>query len=178
MTLPESILVVDDDPTFGDILQRSLTKRGFNTDVARSSQQAMELIQVKHYHKAIVDLKIGDESGLSLLDQLLTAQPNLCIVMLTGYSSIATAVQAMKQGAFNYLCKPADADEILNAFANSTQKLDTSIPEQPLSVDRLAWEHIQQVLNANHGNISATARALGMHRRTLQRKLNKRPVKK
>lgn len=175
MSDSESILIVDDDITFGDILQRALSRRGFQADVARNSQEAYTLAHHNQYQRAVVDLKIGIESGLEVVDELLTLQPQVRIVMLTGYSSIATAVQAVKKGVVNYLCKPADAEEILAAFSEST---DTpTIPEQPPSVDRLAWEHIQNVLAAHNGNISATARALGMHRRTLQRKLNKRPVK-
>ncbi len=97
--------------------------------------------------------------------------------MLTGYSSISTAVEAIKLGALNYLCKPADADDILNAFEQAQGNADAEISVHPPSVNRLEWEHIQRVLNEHDGNISATARALGMHRRTLQRKLQKRPVK-
>ncbi|MDO3388437.1 response regulator [Gilvimarinus sp. SDUM040013] len=172
----ETILIVDDDVTFGDILQRALQRRGIQVDVARDSQQAFTLIGKRNYQKAIIDLKIGKESGLDITEELLRRKPHLHVVILTGYSSIATAVQAVKKGAANYLCKPADADEILAAFTE-TKKSPAAIPEQPPSIDRLAWEHIQSVLAAHDGNISATARALGMHRRTLQRKLSKRPVK-
>ena len=100
------------------------------------------------------------------------------VVILTGYSSIATAVEAIKRGACNYLCKPADADDVLAALLSEHADLDTLVPENPMSVDRLQWEHIQRVLTEHEGNISATARALGMHRRTLQRKLQKRPVRR
>jgi two-component system response regulator RegA len=99
-------------------------------------------------------------------------------VILTGYSSVATAVEAVKLGAVNYLCKPANTDEILAAFTQQTGNVDVAIADERPSVDRVEWEHIQKVLTENQGNISAAARALGMHRRTLQRKLNKRPVKK
>ena len=116
-------------------------------------------------------------SGLTLIPQLKQLQPNMDIVMLTGYSSIATAVEAVKLGALNYLCKPANTEEILNAFELSAANPEVNIPEKRPSIDRLEWEHIQKVLKENNDNISATARALGMHRRTLQRKLNKRPVK-
>jgi len=116
---------------------------------------------------------------LQLVPQLKTLLPQLYFVILTGYSSIATAVEAIKLGAVNYFCKPADADEILSAFGGD--RTETTISESeplPPSVDRLEWEHIQRVLAEHDNNISATARALGMHRRTLQRKLNKRPVKR
>ncbi|MDO3382761.1 response regulator transcription factor [Gilvimarinus algae] len=171
-----NFLIVDDDLTFCEILQRSLIRRGFTADVANNSSQAYQQVENNHYEKAIVDLKIGSESGLNVVAELLARQADLEVVVLTGYSSIATAVQAIKAGARNYLCKPADADEILAAFAEDRPQ-PMAIPDQPLSVDRMAWEHIQKVLAAHDGNISATARALGMHRRTLQRKLNKRPVR-
>jgi len=116
-------------------------------------------------------------SGLQLIPQLLKALPELNIVVLTGYSSIATAVQAIKLGASNYLCKPANADEILAAFEAQGSE-EVAVEETPISVNRLEWEHIQKVLAEHEGNISATARALGMHRRTLQRKLYKRPVQR
>ncbi|UTF61584.1 response regulator transcription factor [Gilvimarinus sp. DA14] len=174
--MSNKILIVDDDVTFGEILQRSLKRRGFEVAVACNSFEAMQLLQQNLFAKAVVDLKIGSESGLDVVKELLNHQRDLQIVVLTGYSSIATAVQAIKAGAQNYLCKPADADEILAAF-NETETDCVTITAQPPSVDRLAWEHIQKVLSAHDGNISATARALGMHRRTLQRKLNKRPVK-
>ncbi len=116
-------------------------------------------------------------SGLVALPQLLESVPEARLVVLTGYSSIATAVAATKAGACNYLCKPATIDQILEAF-ESTGDQAPEIPVDPISVERLEWEHIQRVLQDHDGNISATARALGMHRRTLQRKLQKRPVKK
>ena len=118
------------------------------------------------------------DSGLVLLPKLLELDPEMRVVILTGYSSIATAVEAIKRGACNYLCKPADADDVLAALSAEHADLDSLVPENPMSVDRLQWEHIQRVLTEHAGNISATARALGMHRRTLQRKLQKRPVRR
>ena len=120
-------------------------------------------------------------SGLhtgNALPGLLAAAPGASLVVLTGYSSIATAVEATKLGATNYLCKPAGIDEVLAAFVDPESGLEVEVPSDPISVERLEWEHIQRVLNDNDGNISATARALGMHRRTLQRKLQKRPVRR
>ena len=117
-------------------------------------------------------------SGLVLLPRLLELAPQSLIVVLTGYSSIVTAVEATRAGATNYLCKPATIEEILAAFAGSTSADNTPIASDPISVERLEWEHIQRVLHEHDGNVSATARALGMHRRTLQRKLQKRPVRR
>ena len=171
-----NLLIVDDDQTFGEILKRSLTRRGYQVSLAANSFAALRSLEQQIFTYAVVDLKIGSESGLDVVRELLARQSDMRIVVLTGYSSIATAVQAIKAGAHNYLCKPADADEVLAAFGESEAE-PIPIASQPHSVDRLAWEHIQKVLSAHQGNISATARALGMHRRTLQRKLNKRPVK-
>ena len=117
------------------------------------------------------------DSGLVLLPRLLELDPGMQVVILTGYSSIATAVEAIKRGARNYLCKPADADDVLVALLSDRAEVANLVPENPISVDRLQWEHIQRVLTEHEGNISATARALGMHRRTLQRRLQKRPVR-
>ena len=111
-----------------------------------------------------------------LFPKLLELDAEMKVLILTGYSSITTAVEAIKRGAANYLCKPADADDVLAALLSDHADLVTLVPENPMSVDRLQWEHIQRVLGEHDGNISATARALGMHRRTLQRKLQKRPV--
>ncbi|MEN0035408.1 MAG: response regulator transcription factor [Cellvibrio sp.] len=170
-------LIVDDDPTLASMLERVLQRRGFSTSSASDSAQALQLASNTTFTKAIVDLKLGSDSGLQLIRELKLRQPDIAIVMLTGYSSISTAVEAVKLGAVNYLCKPAEADEILAAFGEQSQQDSTEPAYTPISVDRLEWEHIQKILQENNGNISATARALGMHRRTLQRKLQKRPVK-
>jgi two-component system response regulator RegA len=171
-----SMLLVDDDENFSHVLSRALSRRGFDVTVALSSSEALALAE-QHFDQAIIDLKLADNSGLALIAELKRRQPALEIVMLTGYSSVATAVEAVKLGAINYLCKPANTDEILAAFGKQTANAAASIPENRPSIDRLEWEHIQKVLLEQGGNISATARVLGMHRRTLQRKLNKRPVK-
>jgi two-component system response regulator RegA len=170
-------LIVDDDPTLAGMLERVLQRRGFSTASASDAIQALQLASSTNFERAIVDLKLGNDSGLLLIRELKLRHPKLAIIMLTGYSSISTAVEAVKLGAVNYLCKPADADEILAAFSEQKQQPSTEPTYIPLSVDRLEWEHIQKILQENDGNISATARALGMHRRTLQRKLHKRPVK-
>ena len=141
----------------------------------RNSRAALELIRAS----AIDHFLIGDfELSAAMLELLLELDPEMRVVILTGYSSIATAVEAIKRGACNYLCKPADADDVMAALLSQHADLDSLVPDNPMSVDRLQWEHIQRVLGEHEGNISATARALGMHRRTLQRKLQKRPVRR
>jgi two-component system response regulator RegA len=179
MTEAPCILVLDDDPVFTGILVKALTRRGYRTleanDIATALRHAADTV-VDH---AVVDLKIAQESGLDVLQPLLAANAEMQILILTGYSSIATAVSAIKSGARDYACKPLDADEILQKLGlQQAPEAEPAIPEQPVSVDRLEWEHIQRVLTENDGNISATARSLGMHRRTLQRKLQKRPVRR
>lgn len=179
----QSILVIDDDEVFRTSLQRAFIRRGLQVLLAADSAAALAVLREQAPDACVLDMKIGQESGLHLLPQLLQQQPGLKIVVLTGYASIATAVEAVKQGAVNYLAKPADADEILAAFAVvSAQTVavaaEVVLETPPMSVDRLEWEHIQKVLAENEGNISETARALGMHRRTLQRKLQKRPVRR
>lgn len=171
------LLVIDDDPVFTQVLARALMKRGLEVEQAHDAEQALAAVEAFQPDRATLDLKMIDESGLHLLPELLNRHPAMSVVVLTGYSSIATAVQAMKLGASNYLCKPANAEEVLAAFTEQPIA-DVDIEETPVSVNRLEWEHIQKVLEEQGGNISATARALGMHRRTLQRKLQKRPVKR
>ncbi|MFC6670058.1 response regulator transcription factor [Marinobacterium aestuariivivens] len=171
-------LVVDDDPTFTRVLSRALTRRGYSVTVARSAEEAGRLLEQWVPDLVSVDLKMEGASGLRLIPVLRAASADMRILVLTGYASIVTAVEAIKLGATNYLPKPADADQILAALAQNEGDADTEVEAQPMSVDRLEWEHIQKVLTEHDGNISATARALGMHRRTLQRKLLKRPVKR
>lgn len=173
----DNFLLVDDDEIFCQVMQRALTRRGFAVDIYQSAQTAINAMRTITYTKAIIDLKIAHESGLTLIKELKLLNPTLDIVMLTGYSSISTAVEAIKLGALNYFCKPVEVDDILQAFFNNIISEEVSLPENPTSLDRLEWEHIQKILQANEGNISASARILGMHRRTLQRKLQKRPVK-
>lgn len=170
-------LIVDDDPVFTQVLSRSLTRRGYSTVVAASAEEALPLAAAHQPSLATLDLKMEGDTGLTLLPKLLDQVPDCKVVILTGYSSIATAVEAIKLGAVNYLPKPADTDEILAALKQIDANPEHAIAEKPMSVNRLTWEHIQKVLNENDGNISATARQLGMHRRTLQRKLQKRPVR-
>jgi|LNFM01.1.fsa_nt_gb two-component system response regulator RegA len=172
------LLLVDDDPTFTRVMARAMTRRGLRVSVAGSADEGLAVATADLPDYAVLDLKMEGDSGLVLLPKLLELDAEMRVVILTGYSSIATAVEAIKRGACNYLCKPADADDVLAALLTQHADLDTLVPENPMSVDRLQWEHIQRVLSEHEGNISATARALGMHRRTLQRKLQKRPVRR
>lgn len=167
-------LLVDDDAVFSTVLARMLVRRGDQAITASNGAQAAALLD-HPIDRVVLDLKLEQESGLSILQQLRDIQPDIEVVILTGYSSISTAVEAIKLGATNYLCKPASVDEIIAAFEKTDGEV--AVEQSPPSVNRLEWEHIQRVLNENDGNISATARSLGMHRRTLQRKLQKRPVK-
>lgn len=152
-------------------------RQGHSVCIANNGQQAAENCDNDSaIERVILDLKLEQESGLSILVDIKQRLPHAEILILTGYSSISTAVEAIKLGAVNYLCKPASAEDIVQAFSASDKPTE-SISVTPTSVNRLEWEHIQRVLNDNDGNISATARSLGMHRRTLQRKLQKKPSK-
>ncbi|WP_167631870.1 response regulator transcription factor [Mariprofundus ferrooxydans] len=172
------LLLVDDDEIFCQVLAKALGRRGFDVLTAHSIEQALgQLDEIGVPDYAVVDLSMpGGGSGLVLVEQLHARSAKMRIVVLTGYASIATAVEAIKLGAIHYLSKPANADEIVQAFGKEQGDAETVMAERP-SVRRLEWEHIQKVLTECEGNISAAARELGMHRRTLQRKLAKRPVK-
>lgn len=172
----ENVLLVDDDEVFVSVMARALKKRGFSVNTAASVDEAERLLDSHRFDRALVDLKMDGRSGLALIQTLQQRQPKCRAVMLTGYSSITTAVEAIRLGAHNYLCKPASIKDVLDAFDEGASA-DIQIPDNPPSVERVEWEHIQKVLAENDSNISATARALGMHRRTLQRKLLKRPVR-
>lgn len=172
----QKILLVDDDEALRQSLARALQKRGYEVSTAADYASANQCITQDEFDAALVDLKLPDRSGLHVIQNLRQHDPELPIVMLTGYSSVATAVEAIKLGAMHYLSKPATVNEILAAFARVQGEADVEHVDT-LSVDRVEWEHIQRVLHEHDGNISAAARALKMHRRTLQRKLAKRPVK-
>lgn len=176
-TTADRLLLVDDDPTFCRVLALALTRRGFHVATAGNNVTALQLARDEPPDYTVVDLNLASDSGLALIPALLALCPATRIVVLTGYASIATAVEAIKLGAVNYLAKPADADQVLAAFTATAGNPAIPVNPYPLSIGRLEWEHIQRVLRDNGGNISATARRLGMHRRTLQRKLAKRPVK-
>lgn len=174
-SIQAKLLLVDDDDVFAGVLGKALSRRGFEIFTASCAPSALALAREEQPQYAIVDLKLGADSGLDLVPSLKSVNPDMVIVVLTGYASIVTTVTAIKRGATNYLAKPVTADDVVNAL---TADAAESVTEEytPMSVDRLEWEHIQKVLQENDGNISATARKLGMYRRTLQRKLAKRPV--
>lgn len=171
-----SLLLVDDDEIFCAVLAQAFERRGYQVRIAHDADEALQLACEEPPEFAVVDLRMPGTSGLDLVRRLRHLDENTRIVMLTGYASIATAVEAIKLGAVHYLAKPADADEILAAFQREEGDAGIDLPGRPLSVNRLEWEHIQKVLQECGGNISATARRLNMHRRTLQRKLQKRPM--
>jgi len=170
-----TLLLVEDDPLFCQVMRQALAKRGFNVEVAHNVDEGIVLSKNTTPEFAVVDLNMPGPSGLVLVKHLIDIDPHTRVVMLTGFASIATAVEAIKLGAIHYLAKPADADEVVAAFYRKEGDTDVNVATQPLSVNRLEWEHIQKVLNDHKGNITATAQALSMHRRTLQRKLQKRP---
>ncbi|WOT05552.1 response regulator transcription factor [Shewanella youngdeokensis] len=173
----DRLLIIEDDLALAGVLLRRMSKQGFECQQCHDASTALLLArQFKPTH-VLLDMKLEQENGLKLISPLRQLLPSVTMVLLTGYASIATAVEAIRLGADNYLAKPVDTQTLLNALAITP--VDTAIEplqEEPLSPKRLEWEHIQQVLNANSGNVSATARQLGMHRRTLQRKLLKKPT--
>ncbi len=176
-TSPPLMLLVDDDDTFRQVLQRAMTRRGYEVISAASVEEGIAQARRHGPEFAVVDLRMPGASGLELVKELHALDEQTRIVMLTGYASIATAVEAIKLGAVHYLAKPATPEEIIAAFSRTEGSTGPEAPDDPMSVNRLEWEHIQKVLQEHEGNVSATARALKMHRRTLQRKLSKYPVK-
>lgn len=173
------LLLVDDDATFCEVLGAALSKRGFAVQIAHNVDDALCLAEACPPDYAVADLKMPGPSGLDLVAKLCAQDSDLKVVVLTGYASIVTAVEAIKLGATYYLTKPTDADDIVGAFQR--EQGDTTAPllsQQPITIGRLEWEHIQRVLTEWGGNISAAARHLRMHRRTLQRKLSKPPVRR
>jgi len=171
------LLIIDDDAAFATVLARSLTRRGYAVRHAANPDAALGEVAAAVPPHIILDLNLAGESGLRLLPLLLEKAPAARILVLTGYASIATAVEAVKLGAVNYLAKPAGVDDILNALGQVAANPEQDVTTQPMSLKRVSWEHLQRVLAEHDGNVSATARALNMHRRTLQRMLAKRPVK-
>lgn len=172
-----SLLLVDDDETFCHVLSQALTKRGFEVTVANNVDAAVLLAEQNMPEFAVVDLNMPGPSGLVLIEKLKALDAHTRIIVLTGYASVATAVEAIKLGAVHYLSKPADADDVVEAFYKEGGDSNTPVTTRPMSINRVEWEHIQKVLVDCDGNISAAARQLNMHRRTLQRKLQKRPLK-
>jgi two-component system response regulator RegA len=171
-----TMLLVDDDQDFLSVLESAMKKRGFLVSIANSAESAFEIAKIDPPEFAVVDLKMSGNSGLILVRQLSSLDAGIRIVVLTGFASVITAVEAIKLGATHYLAKPVDADEIIAAFGKQTGDEKIDLASNPMPIERLEWEHIQRVLAEQEGNISATARSLNMHRRTLQRKLSKHPV--
>ncbi|MCD7097009.1 response regulator transcription factor [Stenotrophomonas sp. MMGLT7] len=174
-------LLVDDDPLYLRTLQRSLARKGLDTAIAADAVTALALARAEPPDFALIDLKLGSGSGMSLIRPLRELRQDMRILLVTGYASIATAVEAIKLGADDYLPKPATLQAILRALGEDygegpdEQDEEESVPGAMTPLNRLQWEHIQQALHETEGNISAAARLLGMHRRSLQRKLAKRP---
>jgi len=167
------LLIVDDDSAFGQRLARAMEKRGFQTEVAESAQEAILLAERSPPDYAVVDMRLGDGNGLEVVERLYRRKPDARAVILTGYGNIATAVTAVKLGAVDYLAKPADADDVFAALTRDGVE-QPEPPKNPMSADRVRWEHIQRVYEMCDRNVSETARRLNMHRRTLQRILAKR----
>ena len=169
----KSLLIVDDDNPFRDRLARAMEKKGFSVSQAEGVKKGIELINIKKPSFAVVDLRLGDGNGLEIVKALQASNMDCRIIMLTGYGNIPTAVAAIKEGAIDYLAKPADADDVEKALLADPNK-KASPPENPMSADRVKWEHIHRVFELCNRNVSETARRLKMHRRTLQRILSKR----
>jgi two-component system response regulator RegA len=171
--LPDrSLLVLDDDAPLRTRLGRALEQRGFETTLVGSVSEAIAAVRAHAPAYAVLDMRLEDGSGLKVVEAVRDARPEAKIIMLTGYGNIATAVQAVKAGAVDYLSKPADADDVVRALLAKGDA--PAPPENPMSADRVRWEHIQRVYELCNHNVSETARRLNMHRRTLQRILAKR----
>ncbi len=171
------LLIVEDDATFARTLQRSFERRGYRVRVANDPEQLEALLAEATPSHAVVDLKLGNGSGLPCVGRLHESDPEMPIVVLTGYASIATAVEAIKLGACHYLVKPSNTDDIEAAFGKTSADPNVAIPDRTATPKTREWEVINETLAATGFNISETARRLGMHRRTLARKLEKRPLK-
>ena len=172
----KSLLIVDDDNPFRDRLSRAMEKKGFQVIQAEGVKKGIESVKIKKPGFAVVDLRLNDGNGLDVVQKIQEVNPSSRIIMLTGYGNIPTAVAAIKEGAIDYLAKPADAEDVEKALlANPSKK--AAPPENPMSADRIKWEHIHRVFELCNRNVSETARRLKMHRRTLQRILSKRSPK-
>jgi len=167
------LLIVDDDKAFLQRLARAMEKRGYITETAESVAEARQKVEAANPSFAVVDMRLEDGNGLDVIEMIRARRPEARAIILTGYGNIATAVTAVKLGAVDYLSKPADADEIHAALMQKRDARATP-PENPMSADRVRWEHIQRIYELCDRNVSETARRLNMHRRTLQRILAKR----
>lgn len=170
------LMIIEDDCAFANALVRRFSQQGFECQQVNAWCDALCACQQFKPSHILLDMKLAQENGLQLIKPLRAANPAARIVLLTGFASIATAVEAIRLGADDYLAKPADTQTIFKALTGASQLPE--LADEMMSAERLEWEHIQQALNANDGNVSATARQLGMHRRTLQRKLQKKPVQR
>ena len=166
-------MILDDDNPFRQRLARAMEKKGFTVSQAESVKKGIDIFKQKKTSFAVVDLRLGDGNGLEVVKEIQKSNSKSRVVMLTGYGNIPTAVAAIKQGAIDYLAKPADADDVERALLADPNK-KAAPPENPMSADRVKWEHIHRVFELCNRNVSETARRLKMHRRTLQRILSKR----
>jgi len=173
----KQLVVVEDDASFSRTLKRSFERRGYEVITAANHNELLGLLKTHSPGYAVVDLKLDGASGLSCVETLHAHDPEMLIVVLTGFASIATAVEAIKLGACHYLAKPSNTDDIEAAFSKAEGNADVTVTERPSSIKTLEWERIHETLAETGFNISETARRLGMHRRTLARKLEKRRVK-
>ena len=172
----KTLLIVDDDNPLRDRLARAMEKKGFKVTQAESVQKGISLVKNEPPAFAVVDLRLGDGSGLEIIKEIQKIKKDSRVVMLTGYGNIPTAVAAVKAGAIDYIPKPADADDVENALLALPESKATP-PQNPMSADRVKWEHIHRIFELCNRNVSETARRLKMHRRTLQRILSKRSPK-
>ena len=172
----KSLLIVDDDNPFRERLARAMEKKGFIVTQAEGVKKGIECVKIKKTAFAVIDLRLADGNGLEVVKEIQNSNSHSRIIMLTGYGNISTAVAAIKQGAIDYLAKPADADDVEKALLADPNK-KAQPPENPMSADRVKWEHIHRVFELCNRNVSETARRLKMHRRTLQRILSKRSPK-
>ena len=170
----KSLLLLDDDAALRNRLGRALEARGFATTLAQSVSEAVAAVRAAPPAFAVLDMRLEDGSGLRVVETLRSVRPDARIIMLTGYGNITTAVAAVKAGAVDYLSKPADADDVVKALLGAAAGCSPAPPENPMSADRVRWEHIQRIYELCGRNVSETARRLNMHRRTLQRILAKR----
>tara|TARA_R110002167_G_scaffold141054_1_gene329133 strand:- start:6779 stop:7315 length:537 start_codon:yes stop_codon:yes gene_type:complete len=177
----KKLLIIEDDVSFAATLARRMSKYGFSCQQVHQADQALHACLQQKPDCILLDMKLAADNGLTLIKPIRATLPKVKIVLLTGFASVATAVQAMRLGADDYLAKPVNTQMLLTALDTEqapNNTIDTDIDSDTMSTERVEWEHINQVLNSNDGNVSATARQLGMHRRTLQRKLQKKPVSK
>lgn len=170
----KTLLIVDDDRPFLNRLSKAMTARGFSVETAETVAEALARLREKPPAFAVIDMRLADGNGMDVLTELKARREEARGIILTGYGNISSAVIAIKLGAFDYLAKPADADEIFLALMNRSDAVAGAAPENPMSAERVRWEHIQRIFELCGRNVSETARRLNMHRRTLQRILSKR----